>query len=111
MMHSKLTGSKIEKHDQDQNSGSDEMQTRKKQKLNSNTKTNTDLSVNVHSLIYEKYTECVIIIPDIEDFDFMLNLYEKSIISYEDFAPYFKTVLGMNLNKNSKPNTQDDLKT
>jgi hypothetical protein len=111
MMHSKLTASKIEQHDQDQNSSSDENQIRKRQKCKSHTKKNTHNSVNVHSLLYEKYTECVIVIPDIDDFDFMLDLYEKSLISYDDFAPYFKTVLGMNLCKHSKPVTEDNSKT
>ena len=51
VMHSKLTASKIEQHDQDQNSSSDESQTGKRQKFNSHTKKNTHISVNIHSLV------------------------------------------------------------
>lgn len=59
--------------------------------------------IPVQLLEYAKFDECLVSIPDVDDFDFMLGLYEKSLLTFDDFAPYFKSVIGMNLNKPEEP--------
>lgn len=67
-------------------------------------------SIPIQIFTFDNMIDCTIQIDSMDDFDFFMNLYKNSMISYEDFAPYFQHVVGMKLNKASIPETESDKK-